>query len=537
MNEIKNQTWIHHAFYALFGLGSVILLTYYLSNTIIHFTTPRQFPVNSFMTFPLTILIFPAELFSILFGLYFVFVLFSNKKILPPKPLTERPRVAILLPVYNEPKDVIERTIKACMKIRWAGGTRMYLLDDSNTKESKDIVDTLAKKYGFTVGGKNNNQHMLIRRNDRIGYKAGNVNNAVKNFVTEEYFVILDADQAPDMEFLEETMDHFSDARVGFVQTPQHYINDDTPLERAERTGNAIFFHAQTVGKAKDGAMPFCGTNAAVRTSAFMKVNGFSYYTATEDIDLGIRMNAIGYIGAYVPKVLVRGYSPRDFKAYSSQQYRWANGNLAILRESWYKIITGKNFSLRYQIHTLFTLGWWLIGIVSFIFMIVPIISLLTGWGTHHTWLPTPLIIFLYINIVFGIGMIYMSTRKRLDKEPVRITDALLQYSLITNSMFIYLRAAFNALLKRYIGFVRTNKVAERSGLMQVKWNLIFSAICFALSVFSLYHASISTDIQGLRTYLPVSLWLLFFAIVMASSILFVGGVSAAAEHKTQVMT
>jgi cellulose synthase/poly-beta-1,6-N-acetylglucosamine synthase-like glycosyltransferase len=531
MNEIKEQNWIHHVLYAIFGLGSVILLTYYLSNTLIHFTTPRQFPVNSFSQFPLTILIFPAELFSILFGLYFVFVLFSSKKTPAPRPLTERPKVAILLPVYNEPKEVIERTIKACKRIRWPEGMRMYLLDDSDKKESMEMIDSIAKKHGFTLAGKNNSaEHLLIRRVGRTGYKAGNINNAIKNFVTEEYFVILDSDQAPDPEFLEETMDHFSDAKVGFVQTPQYFINDDTPLERAERTGNSIFFHAQTVGKAKDGAMPFCGTNVVVRTSAFNKADGFSYYTATEDIDLGIRMNALGFIGAYVPKILVRGYSPRDFKAYSSQQYRWANGNLAILRESWYKIITGKNFSLRYQIHTFFTLGWWLIGIVSFTFMIVPIISLLTGWGTHHTWLPTPLIIFLYINIIFGISMIYLSTRKRLDDEPVRITDALLQYSLITNSMFIYLRAAFNALLKRYIGFVRTNKTREHSGILQVKWNLLFALVCFTLSIYALYHAAIAVDIQGLRTYLPVSLWLLFFSLVLGSSIIFVGDAGKKAQ-------
>jgi cellulose synthase/poly-beta-1,6-N-acetylglucosamine synthase-like glycosyltransferase len=537
MNDIKDQHWMHYVFYALFGIGSSILLIYYLSNTIIHFTTPYQFPVNSFSRFPLSILIFPAELFSILFGLYFVFTLFTNKKIKAPQPFKDNPAVAILLPVHNEPGDIVERTIRACKKIKWRGPLKMYLLDDSNKEESIEMINVLAKKYGFTLAKKNDSSpFQLIRRPDRNGFKAGNINNALKKYVTEEFFVILDADQAPSPQFLEETMDYFSDATIGFVQTPQHFINDDSPLERAQRTGNAIFFHSQTMSKTKDGAMPFCGTNVVVRTIAFEKVKGFSYYTATEDIDLGIRMNASGFYGAYVPQILVEGYSPRDFKAYSSQQYRWANGNLAILRESWYKIITNKNFSLRYQIHTLFTLGWWFIGIVSFLFMIVPIISLLTGWGTHHTWLPTGLLIFLYLNIVFGIGMIYMSTRKRLEKQPVKITDALLQYSLITNSMFIYMKAAFNALLKRYIGFVRTNKTKEQSGIWQIKWNLLFGLICFSLSIFALYKAAIAVDIEGLRSYLPVSLWLLFFSLVMASSLFFVGSTEQnSTKHTAQV--
>ena len=54
---------------------------------------------------------------------------------------------------------------------------------------------------------------------------------------------------------------------------------------------------------------------------------------ATEDIDLGLRMNQLGWYGAYVPEILVKGYAPPSMDSYVTQQYRWANGNMAILRE------------------------------------------------------------------------------------------------------------------------------------------------------------------------------------------------------------
>lgn len=517
IKEIKKQGILFLLFYATFGIVSLALIVYYFSDTIIHFTTSQQFPINSFKRFPLTFLIFPAEIFSFAFSMYFVYnLLHSNFRNPPPEqlPLRKRKRVAILIPVYNEPKEIVERTLAACKRLIWEGGIRIYLLDDSTNEPDKSSMLSLSRRFDC----------VLVRRKDRQGYKAGNLNNAVSNYVNEEFFAVLDSDQAPEPQFLQETMNYFSDSKVGFVQTPQHFVNHETLIERASMLGTNIFYHSQCISKAKDGAMPFCGTNAVVRTDVFKKVNGFSYYTSTEDIELGIRINEAGFYGAYVPKILVHGYAPASFQSYASQQYRWSNGNLAILRESWARIMFGR-FSLRYQIHTFFTLGWWLIGIVSLIYVIVPMLSFFIG-GTHHTWLPTYLLALLFLNVAMGISMIFMSLRNRVDDEKIKLSDAFLQYSLITNSMFIYARAALFALFRKYTGFVRTDKSRKQSGLMAVKWNLILSVACFGFSAFALYHAAISSSIEQLRTYLPISLWLLFYSIILGSSILFVGKIS-----------
>ena len=491
-------------------------MLYYLSNTIIHFTTNQQFPINSFARFPLTILIFPVEIFSFFFGFYFLYTLFNGDYVEEKKELKNKREhaVAILLPVYNEPKDIVKRTLEHVKKIRWPGKIQIYLLDDSTNEDSKKDMRDLAGKY---------TTHIVTRLN-RDGYKAGNINNAVKNHVKEDYFVILDSDQAPYPEFLEETMDYFSNEEVAFVQSPQHFVNDNGPLQKAAKTGTDIFYRAQAPSKSKDSAIPFCGTNLVVRASVFRKVGGFAYYTATEDIELGIRMNEQGYRGAYVPKILARGYAPADFKAYSSQQYRWANGNLAILRENFFKLFFGK-FPFRYRVHMFFTVGWWLIGIVTLIYMIVPVLSLILGTGTHHTWLPSYMFGLLFLNVALGIGTISVSLDKRVKGEKIRFRDALLEYSLIVNTMFIYTRAAVNALIfKKYIGFIRTNKKAEKASLKLIKWNLILGAFLLILSLYAFFYAARSSDLFTLRSYLPISLWLLFYSTILFSSIIFVGG-------------
>jgi hypothetical protein len=122
-----------------------------------------------------------------------------------------------------------------------------------------------------------------------------------------------------------------------------------------------------------------------------------------------------------------------------------------------------------------------------------------------------------------GISMIFASLSGRLDNDRVTFRDAFLQYSLITNSMFIYAGAAINVLLGRYVGFVRTSKQKQKTGLSQVRWNLFFAAVCFSFSIFALFRSATAGSVEQLRTFLPISLWLLFYASILASSVLFVG--------------
>jgi len=526
VKQINKQGIKYLIFYIVFALIGFTLIMYYLSDTLIHYTTSQQFPINSFARFPLTFLIFPAELFSFFFSMYFVYnLVFGNTVKHRPRPLNSRDghdnRVAILIPVYNEPKDIVMRTLTACKALKWGAGIKIYLLDDSTNDKDRENMEQLGKKFDAVI----------IRRTDRTGYKAGNLNNAISKHVTENFFAIFDSDQAPVPEFLEETMDYFSDPEIGFVQTPQHFINCNAPIERAQQLGTNIFYQAQCVSKAEDKAMPFCGTNLVIRTQVFKLVKGFLYYTATEDIDVGLRMNEAGYHGAYVPKVLVHGYATNNFSAYASQQYRWANGNIAILRKNWTRILFGR-FSLRQQIHFLFTLGWWLIGIVSLIYIAVPILSFFLG-GTHHTWLPSIVLGLLFLNVAMGICMIYLALSNRLDNDKVTIKDAFLQYSLITNSMFIYTSAAINAVLGRYIGFVRTNKQKQKTGIWQIKWNILLAIVCFVFSILALYKAVTAGSVEQLRSYLPISIWLIFYTTILTSSIIFVGE-SPAAQKSSQ---
>ena len=61
-----------------------------------------------------------------------------------------------------------------------------------------------------------------ITRSDNVGYKAGNLSNAMER-TSSDFVVICDADTRPFPNFLTETMGYFRDPRMAWVQTPQWF--------------------------------------------------------------------------------------------------------------------------------------------------------------------------------------------------------------------------------------------------------------------------------------------------------------------------
>ncbi|NCQ41125.1 MAG: glycosyltransferase, partial [Cyanobacteria bacterium] len=88
------------------------------------------------------------------------------------------PTVDILIPSYNEPLEVIKRTIVGCQAIEY-NYKKIYLLDDGNREEIRQLCEQLKCYY--------------ISRENSIHAKAGNLNHALSQ-TNGELIVVFDAD-------------------------------------------------------------------------------------------------------------------------------------------------------------------------------------------------------------------------------------------------------------------------------------------------------------------------------------------------------
>ena len=88
--------------------------------------------------------------------------------------------------LYATMHDFKEEAVLSCLRQTYRA-CHVFILDDSLDEEYKRRVDRFAQQHS--------SQTTVVRRADRIGYKAGSLNNALRTVVRGfPYFAVVDAD-------------------------------------------------------------------------------------------------------------------------------------------------------------------------------------------------------------------------------------------------------------------------------------------------------------------------------------------------------
>lgn len=120
------------------------------------------------------------------------------------------------------------------------------------------------------------------------------------------------------------------------------------------------------------------GTNAVFRRKYVEEVGLYPTNSITEDMALGLLIQSKGYDSLYINETLVCGLSACTYSDLIKQRDRWCRGNLQVLKN--YKKIIFKNLKFKQKIIYLDGILYWFSGLMKLIFMITPIIYLLTGY-------------------------------------------------------------------------------------------------------------------------------------------------------------
>jgi len=116
--------------------------------------------------------------------------------------------------------------------------------------------------------------------------------------------------------FLIETVPPFENERLGIVQTPHVFYNEDifqrafchSPLLCNEQD---MFNHGIQGGRQTWGGAFFVGSGAIFRRKAIDEVGGFNLMSITEDIHTCQLLHAKGWESAFIDKNLAVGLSSR----------------------------------------------------------------------------------------------------------------------------------------------------------------------------------------------------------------------------------
>jgi len=268
----------------------------------------------------------------------------------PPVVPERWPSVTVQIPLYNEPQ-VAERILRAVSELQYPTGLlEIQILDDS-TDDTTDIVS----RYLQSRGGGEPVKFELLRRSDRVGYKAGALAAAP---LRSELVAILDADFLPDPDFLLRAVPYFADPKIGCVQASWAHLNrDQNVLTRLQAIGLDGHFVVEQVARNRSGWMSaFNGTCGIWRSSCIQSTGGWQSDTLTEDLDLSMRAQLAGWKLFYLPDLRVPGELPSVLPAVRTQQFRWSRGGAQTARKLLWSVLTaplsaGKKWHACFQLN------------------------------------------------------------------------------------------------------------------------------------------------------------------------------------------
>jgi cellulose synthase (UDP-forming) len=318
------QAWARYILFSAVWLIVIRYLFWRLSDTVLPAT-------GSVTELTLIWFCFFAEVFALCdaFILYVTFLRTSERhaeadrhearlRALPPDLL---PSVDVLIPTYNEPFDVIEKSIVGALCLDYPNFA-VWVLDDGRRAWLRSFCNE--KGVGY------------VTRPDNKHAKAGNINHALKH-ISADYFAIFDADFVPQRNFLMRTLGFFEDGAVGIVQVPHAFYNHDPmqvnlALRKSLPDDQRFFFEA--IMPSRDGwnAAFCCGSNSVTRRNAIRQVGDeLPIGSITEDMLLTLAMLRRGYITRYLCERLAFGLAPESITAFFVQRQRWARGAIQTL--------------------------------------------------------------------------------------------------------------------------------------------------------------------------------------------------------------
>lgn len=157
-----------------------------------------------------------ALLLSVSFTFEICDVLSRRRQARVVPPLTRLPWVALQVPSYNEPVEVVRPTLEALARVDYPN--LMIQVVDNNTSDEavwrplEQLCSELGDRFTF------------VHLENWPGFKAGALNEATKYLPEQvEILGIVDADYRVHPQWLHDTIGHFDDPAVAFVQTSQHY--------------------------------------------------------------------------------------------------------------------------------------------------------------------------------------------------------------------------------------------------------------------------------------------------------------------------
>jgi cellulose synthase/poly-beta-1,6-N-acetylglucosamine synthase-like glycosyltransferase len=291
----------------------------------------------------------------------------GRNKVAGPPQLESWPKVSVQLPLFNEEK-VAGRLLDACVKLDYPRDKLEIIVIDDSSDGTTKVARSFGSKYPELV--------KVIHRDDRVGFKAGALQLAMKKSVGE-FIALFDADYVPPRNFLRKIVPYlYVDEKVGFVQARWSYLDGQFSwIAKAISLGIDVYaFVDQRARYVGNLLAHFSGTCGVFRRKAIEDAGGWSSDTLAEDLDLSIRLHLNGWRYVYVPTVVCPGEIPPSLDNLRHQQFRWAKGFSECLRKHGGSILRSDRLNFFQKVEAILHLATYFISPLTIMGIVVALL-------------------------------------------------------------------------------------------------------------------------------------------------------------------
>ncbi len=314
---------------------------------------------------------------------YQIFSLFQNKSEIYNK-IVKKPSVAIFFLTCN---DFNKNSCESCLKQDY-DNYQVYICDDSTSEKYIHEIDRFCK------------QHMkchLIRRTHHQGYKAGNINFAMRK-LDIEWALLVDADQVLPKGYLASLVNQIpaDQTSIAFLQGA-HITSPDSEnsIFQTALSPEVDFFYSRDLSaRSAFGFIPLLGHGALVNKTVWARI-GEIPEVVSEDFAFAMRCANNGFAGRYVEHVQSYETYPFDFGGFLIRLRKFSSGTAELIRNELIRFLRGKGA---------FTEKWDMLLMLIW-YMLMPLLVLngfLGGYVVHRLWTENlsylhPILPYLYI--------------------------------------------------------------------------------------------------------------------------------------------
>lgn len=353
------------------------------------------------------------------------------------------------------------------------------ILDDSSSEDYKHEIDLFALKHNIKV----------IRRENRVGFKAGNINNYLMSEECKnndyKFIVVLDSDEIIPNNYIEESLKYFyTYENVGIVQANHISTRNRNMFMNLFHIGVNSHWPTYQTMKHYYGFSTMLGHGAMISRECYDSAGGFPNLVA-EDLCLSIEARNHGYLVAFAPNIVCEEEYPIDYTAFKKRHSKWTQGNLEFIKKYTKKITKSKMKWFEKMDIVLFTYNLPLTAIFAFYIFLnlifIPLLNINLA-QVYKLWMTIPTIIF-FLSPMLNDFISWIFKLNPLKSFAYFFLVIILYGSMLTTSLISATLGMFGKKAK----FIVTPKTSEKiNPWFAFKYQLkefIFSTILLLISV------------------------------------------------------